>query len=406
MGSAKIRFSSFIILICALGSQLTDVSIGPLKVWEFLAIIVIIFSLRTINKRFMVFFTFFTILLILSILASFFSEAKYDNYGGLKQKYIISIVRYIELMLCGLVAMTILAASKRYGSDPKNLISKFLKYNFFITVLIIFIYCIDFVFKTNFVSYGLSHRLRGFYVEGGPFGLFISTLLFLEMITKKRKIFLFVFFIALVLAQSKAAIAAMGLFTIVITMHKSRFLRSFLMPRNIIRFSFFIVTSVAVSSFVTYNVAKDYIDDINNSSYLIERKGQDKSFVMGRIAAYNIGPKIFIDNPVIGVGLGAYSLVRNDPLYSGNFPSVDDWDLTGLGGLFNLIVENGIIGFLGFIFVTFKFFRFDVMGFSFIILFLTPFVFGAQLYMIYPWIYLGFYASLDFYRKQENVPRH
>ncbi|CEE91796.1 Putative membrane protein (fragment) [Xenorhabdus nematophila str. Anatoliense] len=115
---------------------------------------------------------------------------------------------------------------------------------------------------------------------------------------------------------------------------------------------------------------------------------------MGRISASYIGPRIFVDNPIIGVGLGAYSLVRNDTKYRGEFPKVKEWDLTGLGGILTLLIENGFLGFFGFIFIIARLFKFDIIGIIFIVLFFTPFIFGAQLYMFYPWVYLGFYMSI------------
>ena len=32
------------------------------------------------------------------------------------------------------------------------------------------------------------------------------------------------------------------------------------------------------------------------------------------------------------------------------------------------------------------------MGMVFFVLFVLPFLLGAQLYMVYPWLYLGFYS--------------
>lgn len=402
MGSATIRYSSFIMLICAIGSQLTDVSIGPLKAWEVFAITIFAVFIRTINKKFIPYILFFLLLLATSLIASFMSDVKFDDYGGLKSKYIISIVRFIELMLCILTAMTVFSASQKYKFDTVDLISKFLKYNFYITIAVLFIFCVDLVLKTKMVTYGVA-RLTGFYVEGGPYGLFMSTLIFLQLISgKKNKSHLIIFSLALVLAQSKAAIVALLILIIINFMIKNKTLSSFLNPKNIVRFSISILLFVSAALLTTYNVAYNYIEDIKESSHTVNEKAYDKSFVMGRVAAYNIGPRIFFDNPLFGVGLGTYSLVRNDPKYSGNFPRVDDWDLTGLGGFFNLIVENGLFGLLGFIIITFRFFKFDSIGISFFSIFIIPFALGAQLYMVYPWIYLGMYASLANYKKKES----
>lgn len=400
MSVATIRYSSFIMFICAIGSQLTDVSIGPLKLWEFLAITILAFSIRTIDKKYSPFILFFALLLFFSFVATYFSDVKYYSYGGLKEKYIISIVRFTELMLCVLTAMTVSNAARKYNADPMNLISKFIRYNFYLTVIVLLLFCGDLFLNTKIVSYGIKGRLSGFYVEGGPYGLFISTLIFLELITSKRKSHLIVFIIALFLTQSKAAMISLLIFVMIGFMFKNRFLASFVLPRNFFRFSFFLITAVVITSFTAYKVAYNYIEDIQNSSYLLDSRSNDTSFVMGRIAAYHIGPNIIMDKPVIGVGLGAYSLVRNNQKYSKDFPQVDRWDLTGLGGLFNLLVENGVFGLLGFIFIVFRFFKLDTLGLGFLMLFIVPFALGAQLYMIYPWVYLGLYASIVYYNKK------
>ncbi|NBJ33776.1 hypothetical protein GE191_08815 [Serratia fonticola] len=402
MSAVTIRYSSFIMFICAVGSQLTDVSIGPLKLWEFLAISIFAFSIRSINRKYSPFIIFFTLLLILSFIATYVSDVKYYGYGGLKEKYIISVVRFVELMLCILTAMTVSNAARKYNADPMNLITKFVKYNFYLTIIVLILFIADVLLNTKFVSYGLKGRLSGFYVEGGPYGLFISTLIFLELITNKRKLYLIVFGIALVLAQSKAAMISLIIFIMINFMLKNKFLASFVIPRNFFRFSFFLIISIVITSYTTYKVAYNYIEDIQNSSYLLDTRSNDTSFVMGRIAAYHIGPNIIMDKPIIGVGLGGYSLVRNNPKYRQDFPKVERWDLTGLGGLYNLLVENGILGLLGFLIITFKFYKLDTLGLVFLMLFIVPFALGAQLYMIYPWIYLGLYTSLVYYKKKQQ----
>jgi O-antigen ligase len=177
--------------------------------------------------------------------------------------------------------------------------------------------------------------LRGFYVEGGPYGLYIATLIFLELTFYKRKIITTFFLIALLLTQSKAGFVAFFVFLFFILFQNNKFLSGFLNPKNIFRFFMTILIVVLIGVGATYKIANNYYQDIQNIDEEIKGRENDSSLVMGRIAATDIGPRILQDNPFLGVGLGAYSLVRNNVNYRGSFPVVTGWDLTGLGGFFN-----------------------------------------------------------------------
>ena len=62
---------------------------------------------------------------------------------------------------------------------------------------------------------------------------------------------------------------------------------------------------------------------------------------MGRIVAAFIVPRMIAAHPMLGIGIGNYSLMRNDPDYLRGLPFVDDWDLPGLG-LISDAAELGI----------------------------------------------------------------
>src|SRR5207248_6892536 len=68
---------------------------------------------------------------------------------------------------------------------------------------------------------------------------------------------------------------------------------------------------------------------------------EDPNLVMGRISGTLIVPRMIGVHPVLGIGLGNYSLMRNDPDYLQGLPSVEKWDLPGLG-LVGSTAELGI----------------------------------------------------------------
>jgi O-antigen ligase len=67
----------------------------------------------------------------------------------------------------------------------------------------------------------------------------------------------------------------------------------------------------------------------------------DPSLIMGRITAMLIVPRMVSAHPLLGIGVGNYSLMRNDPDYLQGLPPVDEWDLAGMG-LLGSAAEFGI----------------------------------------------------------------
>lgn len=392
----------FLILIIVISCQLTDITIGPVKFWELLAIIFFPFFIRRIEKKMLWFLFAFTLLLIFSVLKGVITSIHYEYFSTLKSKYVISFVRYAELILCLIVALIPFNLIKNRNVNFTFIAKKFLTFNLVFTIFVLGLYIFDLIFKTSIVSYGGAHRLRGFYVEGGPYGLYISTLIFLELSLFKRKVAIIVFLIALFLTQSKAGFVAFFLLLFFAIFQNNKTLSGFLNPKNIFRFAFTIILVAIIGLGATYKIANNYFQDIQNIDEEIKGRENDSSLVMGRIAASDIGPRILQDNPFFGVGLGAYSLVRNNINYRGGFPVVNGWDLTGLGGFFNLLVENGIFGLVIFIYAIKKYFSFNQVGIYFLVLFVLPFVLGAQLYMVYPWLYLGFYKAFKKQQEEEE----
>lgn len=393
MGNSRgLSISSIVIFFTAIACQLTDVALGPVKVWELMAISLFPFFIRRIETKLLVFLVVFVLLMLLSLFKGAASDVYFSNYGGLKSKYVISLVRFVELVLCLVVACLPFNFYRNNGLSYTDIVRKFLNYNGIILLGIFALFMVDVAAGSKLVSYGPTHRMRGFYVEGGPYGLYISTLLLLELMFLKRKLFLAMFAVALLLSQSKAGIVGAVVFGFLAMTFRYPFLRSFINPKNVFRFSTLMLVGVLLGGAVMYKVAENYVDDLSNLNEVLALRGNDPSLVMGRIAATYIGPNIISDNPYIGVGLGAYSLVRNNSEYRGPFPVVPGWDLTGLGGFFNLMIENGAIGVILFLIATIRYFKFDEMGMVFFVLFVLPFLLGAQLYMVYPWLYLGFYS--------------
>jgi len=267
----------------------------------------------------------------------------------------------------------------------------FIDYNFAFVLILLVIYLIDLATGTDFVSYGESHRLKSFYVEGGPYGLYISTLIFIELISFKRALTLAVFSIVLLFSKSKAGYVFTILGLCYLVFSNTKQLKLFVDPHHKLRFIFILILFISIGLGSTLLVGKNYIYSITNISQEIKERPRDTSLAMGRIASLFIGYNIIRNNPLLGVGMGNYSLVRNNITYRDKLPAVNEWDLPGWGGIFNIPIENGIVGLCFFVTTVLCFFTFESKNIPYLILFIIPILLGAQLYMVYPWVYLGFY---------------
>ena len=122
---------------------------------------------------------------------------------------------------------------------------------------------------------------------------------------------------------------------------------------------------------------------------------------MGRIAGVFIFPDMIVDYPVLGIGLGNYPIMRNNPKYLDFIPKSPkgETDAHGFGGIVQLLVDGGIVVFGLFLLIMYKFYK-DVKknknkSENFLLIFLFFFIFGVQIYFLYPWVLLGILTSLN-----------
>lgn len=387
----KISHLDIITFMVVISVQLMNVTIGSLKVWEILSLSVFPLYMKKIDKRLLVFFGFFLYLLISSLIITYINDVDYSYFSVLKSKYIITLVRFAELILALVFISACLNVFKNSNVNSYDIIEKYLNFNFVFTFIILLFYLIERAAKFHFLSYGDNFRFKGFYIEGGPFGAFIATLFILEIFTFRNKIRLLIFLLAILFTYSKASYVFIAMSLLIWLFFRIKQFLPYLNPRNKFRFSIFLALVMTFSTVVVYKIGINYVNDVNNISQELSYRSDDNNLVMGRVAATYIGKNIFVNNPFMGVGLGNYSLVRNEPIYRGIFPKVYLWDLSGLGGLLTLLLENGIVGLSFFIIVVLRFFSIKKDLIVFPMLFSFPFLLGCQIYFIYPWFYLCLY---------------
>jgi hypothetical protein len=200
---------------------------------------------------------------------------------------------------------------------------------------------------------------------------------------------LFLFIVIAFFAKSKAGI----LFTLIwvgllnLNYLKTK-LRAFMYP--------ILALFIIAFYFIFINLNSMYIREFNIVRNSVHERPTDPNLILGRISGKYIVPKMIEENPVFGIGLGNYPLIRNNAEYRGFFPrppkKILDIDAHGYGAIVDIIVDMGISGFLWFMSIIFLLYvelRTINKGKLPLIGFLLLLGFGVQLSFLYPWIFMG-----------------
>ena len=385
-------------LICVLAMQFTDLNFfGGIKLGDVLSFILISILFGTIARRSFIpklyirFLFIFSALLVISLLCFFWVDfyppkAVADSF--FKRPGFISVSRYIQYILCILFAVTIHVYISMADAKKRKLFVLFvdkLMLLFCVSFLLFWVAAI-FGLDSPFV-YGSDNRLRGGFVEGGPYGLMVASyLLFRFFLLGKYgiKIWLIVCGATLIASESKAGMLALLVGFIAIQMINKPLRRNF---RGIM--AILIIAIISIEYTAAFEKISGYWNDYINIFSAIQGREEDPALVMGRVAALHIAPKIFADNWLFGVGFGNYSLVRNNPNYRGVIPPTDEWDLTGLGGLATFALESGLFGFVLFLLSLIPLWNGRRAQKEVLLIFLLPQIFGVQLYFHYIWYFLA-----------------
>ncbi len=78
----------------------------------------------------------------------------------------------------------------------------------------------------------------------------------------------------------------------------------------------------------------------------VNNNPEDYSVTAGRISATFILHEMFIKNPIIGIGMGNYPLLRNLDEYRSFFPVISIFDASGYGGIIDVINQFGLLGLI------------------------------------------------------------
>jgi hypothetical protein len=260
-------------------------------------------------------------------------------------------------------------------------------------------------------SYSSLHRWRGFYNEGGPYGLYLLAILLtgvtlrhLGWLTPRTyRLTQVLLVVSLLMTFSKAA-----LFAAVLLVLFNVFLAASLTRRVLILGT----AAAALFAVVTLLPVGPAIRAYQSSSARYEAASHlhplDQSFVLGRVAGAFLVPRMLAAHPWTGIGWGNYPTQRNAPEFRGAAVWVDVSDDPGLG-LWGMAPEVGLplFGlvflclFLPFLYLR----RLQAPPYLLNLALLQPIVHlaGSQLNLSYPWLVTCFALALAF--KTAELPK-
>jgi hypothetical protein len=340
----------------------------------------------------------FSLLALALALASLRYDFYYpDELGMLKYPVVIGLSRIVEL-LASVFIMLYLAA--QFRSDVKKAIFMMRVYfwaGFASGIFSILSFPLNLA-GIDLGTYSVSHRMRGFYNEGGPYGVYVFSVVLVGVALYKlgwekkgRLWFAFaILSVAFLGSQSKAAIVAVV----------ALFLLNILMVQSATKLL------ALLAAVIIFLVAAFQVVDIGAGLRIYQRSSQayerasyqhpeDGNFVYGRVAGAFIVPRMIGAHPLTGIGWGNYGILRNAPEYRGASIWVNKGDDPGLG-LLGTAAEIGLpllfylLACLALPYIYLRRIKAPLYLTNLALLQPIAHVCGAQLNLTYPWIVTAF----------------
>ncbi len=255
-------------------------------------------------------------------------------------------------------------------------------------------YPLDVLGIASWGAYANLHRFRGFYNEGGPYGLYALSALLVGYALYKlewesarwAKVGMALMFVAFLGAQSKAAIFALMLLILITALTGGTVVQRV----GLVSAAGVFLFGLAALTPLRYEVSI-YLAGSQVFERVSHQRATDPNFVYGRVAGAFIVPRMIAAHPWSGIGLGNYGTLRNAPEYRGAAVWAQTADDPGLG-----IVSYAAD--LGLPLLTYTFFcllmpffllrRLKAPAYLINLALLQPLVhlFGGQFNLTYPWV--------------------
>jgi len=346
------------------------------------------------------------------------SSLRYDFYfpdtpNLLTYPVIITISRIVEL---GASVSIMLYLAGQFREDQLKAAFTMRVYfwvGFLSAVYSIVSYPLNVVADLSLGTYGSDHRMRGFYNEGGPYGLYLLSVFLIGFALYKKNWVKKVPFqfasailaVAFLGSQSKAAFCGLLFVLLINGLLAKSFKRRVLLALAVAVFLVAVFQVVDLGRGVAgYQRASQAYE------WLSHRHSNDPNFIYGRVAGAFIVPKMVREHPLTGIGWGNYGLLRNAPEYRGAaaFAHLNDDPGLGIAGMtadlgIPLVFYLMACLLLPFIYLR----RIKAPLYLTNLALLQPVVhlFGGQLNLTYPWIVTAFALGLGYsYTKASQIP--
>jgi hypothetical protein len=413
----------FLFLVGSLASTIL-LKIGPIQYLEIICILqiaLLLLNFLRVGLRTTWFRPFLSIgvgyaLFGLTSIILAFASLRFTFYlpaerSGFSEPVLITISRNVELAA---VVIIMLSIADIFRKEPNKL--RFTMRVYFWTGVASAIYSylsypLDVLNIVSLGSYNMDHRLRGFYNEGGPYGLYLITIFCVGFALREQNwerrrrinVGLACIPLAFFMAGSKSGFSALLVLMLLNgLLARSLAKRIHILCANAIGMVAVLETVDIALAFRTYQKSSAAYE---RASHL---HSQDPNFVYGRVAGLFIVPRMIAAHPFTGVGWGNYGILRNTPEYRGASSWADIADTPSLG-LLGYAAELGIPLLLFLIAITILpviyLRRLGAPAYVLNLALMQPLVelFGAQLNLTYPWVVTSFALGLAYaiQRKQK-----
>jgi hypothetical protein len=252
-------------------------------------------------------------------------------------------------------------------------------------------------------------RARGFFNEGGPFGLYVVSVFAMGLLRRHmtgRRLGLAniaILSTAFLFSESKAAFFLVVLLVLYYVVSAAS-LRE--------KFTYLILSTAILCGAAAWLNLPGLLIGYLNSYQAVEDNvaalGRDNNIVVGRIAALYIVPRMVSAHPITGVGIGNYPLMRNDPHYLGSLPTITDVEDLPAIGIPGIAAEMGIPAAIWLIVLLFAPYwvcrkKASIIGIAAIFQPLAH-SFGVQLTFFYPWFVSACALGASSFEREPGVP--
>lgn len=372
--------------------QIPVLKIYDIKLVEMVGLIALAINIRKTTRADWYLIAYFSLFLILALALNPgrpFADATQPI--AFKSPYMISVARYVEYL--SIVGFVILVRHyvRRHGT--RRVAKVFITTSLAVQAVILVGYLLE---AANLETIDVAYmedgflRMKGFFVEGGPLGMFNAfvIIMLLLFVDARRRYFWGAFLLLfIVLGKSKAGLSAVAAWSCwTLLQHARRLVRTQRLVQ-VLR-----IAMIGAFLAIFYLLASVYVAGITDEEGLrtiIENDPTDFWINGGRIPGYFILKQMITAHPVLGIGMGNYPLLRNADRYRDFMPVTMLWDIHGYGGIVEILNQFGILGLVLFMVMMAAIFRPSRRNGALLLAFLIPFAFGLSLHFHYPWMILG-----------------